>query len=140
MASQNWGLGTPTSNGANSCPVRNSNPNLFQANAIWRANTDPNYSLTVDASQLTVKDIGNSLGVVQGADWLVYGTVNLAQDQQGNIIIQPNMYDFEQHGSFWDAPVRNFETYGGFWFGSYGGLSVGTDYQINFSGSPNVTK
>ncbi|MFC7286539.1 hypothetical protein ACFQPC_00685 [Herminiimonas glaciei] len=118
---------------------------LFEANEIWPANNDPNFELTIDASQLTAKQTGKfgkngtALGVVQGSDWLAHGSVTLER-ANGVIFIRPGRYDFEQHGSFLDHPVRNFETYGGFYVGSRAGTSVGTDYLIRYSGQPNVAK
>ena len=127
--------------------LSNGNLNLFEANAIWRANTDPGLVLTVDATKLTVRQsrnfgsTGTAPGVVDGAaDWLVHGSVTLNRDQQGNITIAPGLYNFEPHGNFWDHPIRNFETYGGFYVGSHGGISVGTDYLIKYSGAPNVSR
>lgn len=121
----------------------------LEANAIWRANTDPFFELTVDASLLTIKQGGlfNSRGVAGGRvpysdadDWAVHGSVTLYRDQSGNISILPGKYDFDMQGSFWDRPIRNFETYGGFWAGSILGTNVGTDFLINYSGSPSVVK
>jgi hypothetical protein len=117
---------------------------LAEANKIWRANNDPEFSVTVEASQLAVQQTsdfgpnGTALGVVQGADWLVHGSVTL-QQVDGSVGILPGRYDFEQHGSFWNHPVRNFETYGGFYVGSRAGSSVGTDYLIRYSGQPSVS-
>jgi len=128
-----------------SSALSNGNLNIFEANAIWRANTNPNLAVTVDASQLTVRQTGNFIGgiaqgVVQGSDWLVHGTVDLSLNKQGNVTILPNQYNFEPHGDFWgNQRKRNIETFGGFSVGSFGGISVGTDYLIKFSGSPNVT-
>jgi len=75
---------------------------------------------------------GTAGGVVQGADWLVHGSVRLHQ-VDGGIRILPGTYDFQPHGSFWNSPVRNFETYGGFYVGSRAGTSVGTDFLIRYS-------
>ena len=118
---------------------------LREANKIWRANNDPNFEVTVDASKLSVKQLedfgpnGYASGKVQGvADWSVHGSVSLSQDAQGNITIPSAPYDFQPRGSFLSSPVRNFETYGGFYFASRAGTSVGTDFLINYSGSPNV--
>ena len=120
---------------------------LNEANKVWRANNDPNFEVTVDASKLSVTQLrgfgpnGYAPGKVQGvADWLVHGSVSLSRDAQGNITIPSAPYDFQPHGSFWSSPVRNFETYGGFYLGSGAGTSVGTDFLINYSGSPNVSR
>ena len=83
---------------------------------------------------------GIAPGVVQGADWLVHGSVDLGRDSLGNIRIVPETYDFQPHGSFFDSPVRNSETFGGFLFGSGAGVFVGTDFLINYSGWPHVTR
>jgi len=93
---------------------------LGEANDVWRNNNDPNFRLTVDAGQLTVKQTssfrsnGTADGVVTGADWFTHGSVTLQQTGNG-IEILPGQYDFQSHGSFWDNPVRNFATYGGFY-------------------------
>lgn len=60
------------------------------------------------------------------------------ENVNGNIGIRPETYDFLRHGNFWDHPVRNFETYDGFYVASHAGAPVGTDFQIRFTGSPNV--
>ena len=118
---------------------------LGEANEIWRNNNDPNLTVTVDASQLTVKQVRNFTGQglapgrVQGVnDFLVYGTVELRQGANGHVTVGQDSYDFLPHGSFWDNPIRNFETYGGFYVGSHVGFNPGTDFKINFSGLPNV--
>jgi len=112
---------------------------LSEANSIWRANTDPNFAVTVDASQLSVRQNGRSTGVVQGAsDWLVHGTVSLSTNQQGGAAIVSEKYSFESHGAFFDNPVRNFETIGGKVWATELGLSGGMDYMIKFNGTPNV--
>lgn len=119
---------------------------LSEANEIWRANTDPNFELTVDAGQLTVKQLseygvnGTAGARVTGADWLVHGSVTLSRDSSGNILILPGAYDFQSHGTFWNSPVRNFETYLGFYVGSRAGTSPGVDYFIRYSGHPNVVR
>ena len=119
---------------------------LSEANSVWRANNDPNFEVTVDASKLSVKqtgdfnDNGTAPGRVRGRNWLVHGSVTLSRDAEGNVSILRGQYDFQSHGSFWSRPVRNFETYGGFYVGSRAGFSVGTDYWINYSGSPNVSR
>ncbi|KZN60496.1 hypothetical protein N473_24230 [Pseudoalteromonas luteoviolacea CPMOR-1] len=56
---------------------------LWEANEIWRANTDPNFELTVDATKLTVTGSFNEAGVafgkvVDGKDWLVHGSTALS--------------------------------------------------------------
>ncbi len=117
-----------------------------EANKIWRNNDAPNFEVTVDASQLTVEQTsdfnenGIATGKVQGSDWLVHGSVTLSRDAQGNITLPPGPYDFQPHGSFLSRPVRNFETYGGFYMASNAGISVGTDFLIKYSGHPNVIK
>lgn len=119
---------------------------LFEANRIWRANNDSSFELTVDASQLRVKQLGEfgpggtASARVTGIDWLVHGSITLSRDVLGNVSILPGAYDFQPHGTFWSSPVRNFETYGGFWLGSGLGTSVGTDFLINYSGRPNVVR
>ncbi len=121
---------------------------LGEANEIWRNNTDPNFTVTVDASQLTVRqDIpyffqGIAPGTVQGSgDFLVYGTVELRLNySNGGVNIGVDRYDFQQHGNFWDNPIRNFEAYGGFWEASRAGFQVGTDFNIQFRGQPNVVQ
>jgi len=53
--------------------------------------------------------------------------------------IAPGDYDFHPHGDFFgESSVRNMETFGGFYYASFGGLAVGNDFTINYSGSPNV--
>jgi RHS repeat-associated protein len=129
-----------------SSALSNGNLNIFEANSIWRANSNPNLAVTVDATQLAVRQTGNygqngtAPGVVQGGDWFVHGSVTLSKNQQGTITIKPAPYDFELHGAFLDHAKRNFETFGGFYLGSYGGIAVGTDYLIKYSGSPNVVR
>lgn len=114
---------------------------LSEANDWWR-NGD-GQTLTVDAGKLTVWQTGSfgvngtAPGIVMGTEWFVHGSVTL-ENVNGNIGIRPETYDFLPHGNFWDHPVRNFETYGGFYVGSRAGTSVGTDFQIRFTGSPNV--
>jgi RHS repeat-associated protein len=117
---------------------------LGEANAIWRANNDPNFEVSVDASQLSVQQLrdfgpnGTAPGTVQGADWFVHGSVTLRQDALGSISILPGAYDFELHGSLTDHLTRNLLTYGGFYLGSRAGTSVGIDYLIKYNGNPNV--
>ncbi len=120
---------------------------LSEINEIWRNNNDPNFELTVDASQLTVtqKEAFNSQGkanaTVSGLDRLIHGTVRLVK-VDGVIRIQSETYDFLPHGnSFWDSPVRNYETRVGYGVATQYGLKpAGTDFLINFSGSPNVQR
>jgi len=74
---------------------------LFATNEAFRESTDANKRLTVDASQLTVKvengfsSSGRAVGTVQGADWLVHGTVSLQRDASGRIIIVPESYNLK---------------------------------------------
>ena len=124
---------------------------IYEANEIWRNNTDPNFAVTVDASKLTVKqltDFGGPNNTASGKvvgidDWAVHGSVTL-QQKDGNVRILPGPYDFQPHGSFFNTDLRTFarnvETFGGFLIGSQWGTSVGTDFTINYSGSPNVVK
>jgi hypothetical protein len=121
-----------------------------EANEIWRANNDSSFEVTVDASKLTVlqldefNDKGIALGRVsytETGDWLVHGSVTLYRGNDGVVTILPGKYDFLPHTpvkSFMTV-VRNIETYGGFYVASRAGFSVGTDYLINYSGTPNVT-
>ncbi len=120
-----------------------------EANEIWRANEDPTFGVTVDASKLTVlltadfNKEGRAVGRIvysEMGDWLVHGSVSLSK-VDGLISITPGQYDFQPHAvkSFRDV-VRNVETFGGFFVASKGGFSVGTDYTINYSGSPNVVR
>ena len=122
---------------------------LGEANDIWRANNDPNFEITIDANKLTVLQTGEfgSSGTATGripytdiSDWVVHGSVKLSRSSLGNISILSGSYDFQPHGSYLSRPVRNFETYGGFYVGSKAGTSVGTDYLINYSGHPNVIR
>ncbi len=120
---------------------------LSEANEIWRNNTDPSFQLTVDASKLNViqgqnfNANGYADGRLEyGSDWLVHGGVRLQINPENKIVIKSAAYNFEPHGNFIDRPVRNFETYGGFYVGSRAGSSVGIDYMINYSGNPNVRK
>jgi RHS repeat-associated protein len=122
-----------------------------EANEIWRANNDPSFDVTVDASKLTVLQTSefNKNGIASGrvpysetGDWLVHGSVTLSRGVDGVISIRPGEYDFQPHTpvrSFMTG-VRNVETYGGFYVASRAGFSVGTDYLINYSGSPNVVR
>jgi RHS repeat-associated protein len=115
---------------------------LAATNKAFRNNSDPNKRFTVDASQLTVKQTtnfnsnGRAIGVVQGDDWFVHGTVTL-QDSGGSISIRPEQYTFEQHnvtsaGEFF----RNIETYGGYYVATFGGMS---DYWADLTGGNNAT-
>ncbi len=124
---------------------------LGEANEVWRANNDPSFELTVDASQLTVLQTSefNHNGIASGripysetGDWLVHGSVTLSRDGDGVISIRPGGYDFQPHTPVrtFMTGVRNVETYGGFYVASRAGFSVGTDYLINYSGSPNVVR
>ncbi|MCU8471158.1 FG-GAP-like repeat-containing protein [Vibrio vulnificus] len=131
--------------------TKNDHLTVSQANKIWRANNDPSFEVTVDASKLTVLQTGefNDKGIAPGripyaetGDWLVHGSVTLYRDGNGLVSILPGMYDFQPH-----APVKNFmtvvrnvETYFGFYVASIAGFNVGTDYLINYSGSPNVIR
>ncbi len=124
---------------------------LAEANEVWRANNDPSFELTVDASQLTVLQTSefNDNGIASGripysetGDWLVHGSVTLSRNGEGVISIRPGGYDFQPHTPVrtFMTGVRNVETYGGFYLASRVGVSVGTDYIINYSGSPNVVR
>ena len=124
---------------------------LGEANEVWRANNDPNFEVTVDASQLTVQQTGDfrANGTAPGRipysdtdDWVVHGSVALHRNADGVISILPGQYDFQPHTPVRSVmtAIRNVETYGGFYVGSRAGTSVGTDYLINYSGSPNVVR
>lgn len=105
----------------------------------------------MDASQLTVLQTSefNDNGIASGripysetGDWLVHGSVTLSRGGDGVISIRPGGYDFQPHTPVrtFMTGVRNVETYGGFYVASRAGFSVGTDYLINYSGSPNVVR
>lgn len=129
---------------------------LAATNRAFRNNSDPNTWFTVDASQLTVKQLrdfnsaASAPGVVQGSGWLVHGAVTLRQGANGSISIAPERYDFEQHdvASFREL-VRNFETYGGY-VATFGGLSEywadltggnhATDFSFDFACQPRVVR
>jgi RHS repeat-associated protein len=130
-------------------------PTLGEANETFRNNNDPEKVITVDASQLTVKQVGpmntRGNGVVQGADRFVFGTVDLVQDASGTVSIRPNSYSFEPRpvDSFGKL-ARNIETYFGFYVATYGGMTeywanltdgnFATDYMIKFECQPNVVQ
>ena len=124
---------------------------LAEAYEIWRNNNDPNFELTVDASQLTVQQTGDfrSNGTAPGripysntGDWVVHGSVTLHRNADGVVSILPGQYDFQPHTPVRSVTtvVRNVETYGGFYVASRAGTSVGTNYLINYSGSPNIVR
>ena len=75
--------------------------------------------VTVEAGQLTVLQIGESgrtgavLGIVPRVDWIVHATVTL-QEVLGGVRTLKGGYDFEQQVSYWENPIRNFETKVGF--------------------------
>jgi hypothetical protein len=142
------------------CPG-SSPPSLGQANSLFRNNSNPNTTVTTDASQLTVQQkdpfnsSGNALGVVQGSSWLIYGSVTLHQDASGNVSLRPDTYSFTPHNISFSDPHwlgeigRNLESYGGFYVATYGGLSEywadltggnhATNFKTTFCGSPTVT-
>lgn len=109
---------------------------LNEMNSIWRNNTDPNLVVLRDASQLTVAPLPNrNYGPVQGANWLVDGSVSLNSD---NTIISET-YDFLPHGDFFGNELRrNLETFGGWCVASACGLFSGTDFKIDYYGKPNI--
>ncbi|AOT07719.1 RHS repeat domain-containing protein [Pseudoalteromonas luteoviolacea] len=125
---------------------------LWEANEIWRANTDPNFELTVDATKLTVTGNFNEAGVafgkvVDGKDWLVHGSTALSMKSDGSIQISSGTYDFtlnlrSQYPTWIQYAVRNTLTYGGFYLASVAGTRSGLDFTIHYSGSPKyiVTK
>jgi hypothetical protein len=134
---------------------------LWEANRLFRNNSDPNMTITEDASSLSVKQVvpfnnnGNAVGRMQGSAWFVDGSVTLHQDASGNVSILPDPYHFLMHSvslndQFWiREAARNVETYIGFYVATYGGLSEywasltggnhATTFTIKFCGSPTVT-
>ena len=149
--------GEPHTQNPDTCKNAANAPNgLAATNKAFRNNSDPNKRFTVDASQLTVKQTtnfnsnGRAVGVVQGGDWFVHGTVTL-QNSGGSISIRPEQYNFEQHdvtsvGEFF----RNIETYGAYYVATFGGLSdyladltggnTATDFWFDFACSPTVVR
>jgi hypothetical protein len=157
------GNGPPVTLTKRDSGCRGSSPlGLGAANSKFRSNSDQKSTVLIDASQLSVKQVapfgvnGNALGVVQGAAWLVHGSVTLHQDGEGNIALLPDVYSFRPHTVSFDDPhwfreaVRNLETYAGFYLATYGGLSEyaadltggnhATDYTFKFSCLPTVVK
>ncbi len=140
--------------------LANAPEGLAAANEAWRNNDDPGRTYTVDASKLSVRQIGpysndgRALGVVEGPDFLVFGNVTLLRDSTGTITIEAERYDFEMHGASWHggsqtrAFARNAETFLGFlaathggwtefWSGLHGG-NLATDFTFEFVCSPQV--
>lgn len=116
---------------------------LWEANKAFRNNSDPNTRFTVDASQLTVKQLRNfdgnetAPGVVQGNAWLVHGSVTLRQNPDGSIAILPEQYNFERHDvTSFRGFLRNLETYGGYYVATFAGLS---DYWAGLTGGNHAT-
>ena len=144
------GMGLNPAQAIANTALNNGHLDVHEVNEIWRANTNPNFNVSVDSGKLTVEQLGGFTGPnntapgrVVGADWLVHGSVTL-QQIDGNITIRPGRYDFEPHGSFFNTDVktfvRNVETFGGFINASQWGTSVGTDFTINYVGNPNVVR
>lgn len=127
-----------------------SHPTLEEANQFWRSNDDPDSSLIVDASKITVIQTsefnakGRAQGMAAGTDYLLYGNVTLEKSARG-IRILPDVYDFLPHDSTrysWQPLgwARNYATFEGFLYASRYGTSVGTDYRIVFRGYPTVRR
>jgi hypothetical protein len=111
---------------------------LSEANQIYNANTDPNFELTVDASQISVIPKGKiplngnvNARVVGGGDWLVHGNVSLTSTN-GKLTIKPELYDFDYKSGI-EKLSRNIETFIGEVV-----AGEGMPFKINFDGSPTV--
>ena len=111
---------------------------LREANAIYRANHNPNFELTVDASKLRVSPYGPipengsvKAKVANLGDWLVHGNVSLTS-VQGTLSIASEQYDFDYKPWFSNVS-RNIETYIGEVV-----AGEGTSFRINFDGSPSI--
>lgn len=109
---------------------------LKEANQWW---ANGKGDLTVDASKVDLNFIDPSK-MVNGEKYLVqtlltskdgrvYGRLWVKYEGNNQVSIAPDTYDFNQDGSFWDAPLRNTgNAIGKFLAGK------GTKYQINFRG------
>lgn len=125
---------------------------IGDANAIGRANTDPNLTVVIDASLLAIKLTSpfNSQGgaaarLVYGVDWLTHGNVWVQRQPDGLLQIQDERYDFEMHtvekheGSVLRTAVRNLETIIGGSVARRGNkYQQFTGFIVKFSGSPKI--
>ncbi len=109
---------------------------LEEANEWW---ANGNGDLTVDASKVDLNFIDPSK-MVKGQKYLVqslttskdgrvYGRIWVEYQGNNQVSIDPDTYDFNQEGSFWDNPGRNTANAIGKFF-----AGEGTPYQINFRG------
>ncbi|MDG9667079.1 DUF6531 domain-containing protein [Hahella sp. CR1] len=120
---------------------------LYEANKIWRVNTDPNFTVEVDATKLTVKQVkdfeedGRALAIIVGPfDWVVHGSVTLYRNSNGEVEILDGPYDFNMHEPFRESISRNFLTTLGRGVASYFGAIEGEEYIIHYSGTPEIIK
>ncbi len=131
---------------------------LWHSNSLYRNNSNPKATVTVDASQLTVKQTGpfNSRGTapahVTGWERIVYGSVTLRRDVSGVMSLLPDKYDFGMHpisAGDWQYEIpRNIETVLGYAVATFGGITdlfdlaagkpMATPFTTKFSCSPNV--
>lgn len=112
---------------------------LSEATKIYRANSDPDFRIIVQADQLSVSQTdmftnGNAPGYVRGTDYFVHGQVTLRLSPDGAIRIYDGKYDFEYHkvDSAKDV-LRNIETFVGATI-----AGEGTGYWIRYEGNANV--
>ncbi len=125
---------------------------MSDANAIGRVNIDPNLTVVVDASLLTIKlkspfdnQGGAAARLVYGFDWLTHGNVWVRRQPDGSLQIQKERYNFERHtveqhqGSVLRTAARNFETIiGGAWARNGNKYQNFTGFNVEFSGSPKI--
>jgi predicted amidohydrolase len=125
---------------------------ILEANATGRANFDPDFTLTVDASKLTITNIGSfdSVGIATarlayGIDWLTHGNIAIQRGADGAISILSERYNFEMHtvqqhnNSVFGTAIGNFETIVGAIFAKQGNKYQNfVGFNIQFRRSPKI--
>ena len=118
-------------------------PGLHETNNIWRNNQDPSLIVLINATELILFQTepfehGSAEARVTGLDWFVHGTVTILTTDAG-IEIKSETYDFLPHGTFFDNPLRNYETRVGYGYATMWGFrNTGIDFTFDFIGEPNV--
>jgi len=119
-----------------------------EADWIYQNNSNPNLSVTVDASQLTVESDGNwgacpnghagscSTGYITGDDYAVHGQGTIRHRPDGTYGVYNQRYDYELHFDFSPRGIgRNLGTI----VGSPPGGWPNTPFTIEYKGDVNIT-